>query len=815
METRASVVIIGAGIVGSAAAHFLSDLGWRDVVVIDQGPLFATGGSTSHAPGLVFQTNGSKTMTQFARETVELFASLEHDGQACWYGVGSLEVATTPARWADLRRKLGWARSWGLDASVLTPAETRAKLDLIDDSVISGAYYVPTDGVANPVWAAEELARSARGVAFYPTTAVLDIETDGGRVRAVVTNNGRIETEQVLVCCGIWGPCIGRMVGVPIPLAPVEHQLAWTTPLPELAGETAEVKQPILRHQDQDLYFRQRRDHYAVGGYGHEPVVVDPRDIRPHGAPDDMPASNPFDAEAFVPAWEAAVELIPALRQVEIASAINGMFSFTPDGFPLLGESDRVRGVWLAEAIWITHAGGAAKAIAQLMTFGRADVDLRESHVNRFDAYVTTDAYVRERGAQQYREIYNVIHPLQPLEQPRPLRRSPFYGAQRDLGAVFFESRGWEAPRWYEANARLVDRYEIPPRAGWAGKFWSPIAGAEHLATRERAALFDMSPLPKIEVTGPAAAEWLEGLTSNKVARKPGSVTYALLLDEKGGIRSDITVARLDAATFQIGANGPADVAWLRRFLPQDGRTVQVRDVTGALACIGLWGPRARDVVERVSGDDWSNSSFPYYTMRVMAVGEVPVRALRVSYVGELGWELYTSPEYGARLWELLWAAGQPDGLVAAGRAAFDTLRLEKGYRLWGADMHTEYRPDEAGVGFAVKLSKESFIGRDALQVQGQGTSSTPERRLCCLQLIDPAVVVMGKEPVLLRDEVLGYVTSAGFGYSTGESLAYAYLPTACAEEGTVVEVQYFGDRFPATVVSEPRWDPEGTRLRV
>jgi dimethylglycine oxidase len=394
------------------------------------------------------------------------------------------------------------------------------------------------------------------------------------------------------------------------------------------------------------------------------------------------------------------------------------------------------------------------------------------------------------------------------------LRRSPFYTAQRDLGAVFFESRGWEAPRWYEANERLVDRYEIPPRSGWAGKFWSPIAGAEHLATRERAALFDMTPLPKIEVSGPTAGEWLEGLTSNKVARKPGSVTYALLLDERGGIRSDITVARLDAETFQIGANGPADVAWLRRFLPQDG-SIQVRDVTGALACVGLWGPRARDIVERVSGGDWSSSSFPYYTMRPMAVGEVPVRALRVSYVGELGWELYTSPEYGARLWELLWKAGQPDGLVAAGRAAFDTLRMEKGYRLWGADMHTEYRPHEAGVGFAVKLGKGSFVGREALQLQGQEPGSAPSRRLCCLQLVDPTVVVMGKEPVLLGGDVRGYVTSAGFGYSTGESLAYAYLPAGCAEEGTIVEVEYFGDRFPATVVSEPRWDPEGARLRV
>jgi glycine cleavage system aminomethyltransferase T/glycine/D-amino acid oxidase-like deaminating enzyme len=808
MESRASLVIVGAGIVGCAAAHFLSDLGWRDIVVVDQGPLFQAGGSTSHAPGLVFQTNASKTMTNFARETVRTYGSLELDGQPCWYGVGSLEVATTPARWADLHRKLGWARSWGIEASLLSPTEAKAQLGLLDESVILGAYAVPTDGVAKPVWAAEALARKASGATFHARTAVTGFDIARGRVRAVLTSSGRIECDRVLICCGIWGPRLGRMAGVPIPLAPVEHQLAWTTPLPELAGETAEIEQPIFRHQDRDLYFRQRRDHYAVGGYDHEPVVVDADDIRRHGDPDDMPASNPFDPVAFAPSWQAAIELVPSLAQVEIADAFNGMFSFTPDAFPLLGESDRVRGFWVAEAIWITHAAGVARAVAQVMTHGRSDHDLRECDLNRFDRYFTTDAYVRERGAQQYREVYDVIHPLQPMERPRPLRRSPFFERQRELGAAFFESRGWEVARWYEANARLVDRYEVPPRSGWAAQFWSPIAGAEHLATRESAGLFDMSPLPKIEVSGPGSGEWLETLTSNRVARKPGSVTYALLLDDEGGIRSDITVARLDDETFQIGANGPTDLAWLRRSLPQDG-SVQVRDVTGSLACLGLWGPRVRDIVARISSDDWSNAVFPYYTTRAMTIGEVPVRALRVSYVGELGWELYVSPEYAGRLWDLIWEAGQEDRLIAAGRASFDTLRLEKGYRLWGVDMHSEHRPDEAGVAFAVKLGKGAFRGQQAVQRAGE-----PRRRLSCLRFRDPGVVVMGKEPVLHGDEVVGYVTSAGFGYSTGESLAYAWLPVV-AGEGTDVAVEYFGERLAASVVSEPRWDPAGERLRV
>ena len=807
MTTRASVVIIGAGIVGCAAARYLSDLGWTDIVVVEQGPLFATGGSTSHAPGIVFQTNSSRTMTRFAQETVAQYAALDRDGQPCWYGVGSLEVATTPARWADLHRKLGWARSCGLPGALLTPAEAKDHLPLLNADAILGAYYVPSDGVAKPVWAAEALARSASGATFRGREKVTGIQSANGRVTGVVTDKETIPTEQVLVCCGIWGPNVGRMAGVPIPLTPVEHQLAWTTPLAELRGsEATEIAQPVLRHQDQDLYFRQRRDHYAVGGYGHEPVVVDSWDIRPHGAPDDMPASNPFDPVAFAPAWREAVTLVPALGEVGVAEAINGMFSFSPDGFPLLGESDRLRGFWVAEGIWITHAAGAARAVAQFMTTGVSDLDLHESDLHRFEAHAATLPYVRERGAQQYREVYDVLHPLQPLERPRPLRRSPFYSQERALGACFFEARGWEAPRWYESNASLLHHFPVADRDGWHGQFWSPIAGAEHLATRHNAGLFDMSPLPKLEVAGAGAADWLDSLLSAKAPRRPGRVVYGLFLDEAGGIRSDITITRRSDGRFHIGANGLPDLAWLRHALPVDG-SVTVRDITGALACLGLWGPRARDIITRVSEDDWSHAAFPYYTAREMSVGEVPVFALRVSYVGELGWELYVSPEYGAWLWETLWQAGQDDGLIAAGRAAFDTLRLEKGFRLWGVDMHAEHQPLEAGVGFAVHQAKPAFRGKATLREHAA-------RRLTCLRLHDRKAVVMGKEPVRAGDEVFGYVTSAGYGYSVEESIAYAWLPEALAQPGTELVIEYFGQDLPATVVSEPRWDPQGERVR-
>jgi glycine cleavage system aminomethyltransferase T len=396
------------------------------------------------------------------------------------------------------------------------------------------------------------------------------------------------------------------------------------------------------------------------------------------------------------------------------------------------------------------------------------------------------------------------------MEQPRPLRPTPFNARQKDLGAVFFEARGWERPQWYAANECLLDGIKVPERGEWAARHWSPIAAAEHLATRERVGLFDMTSLPKLEVTGPGALSLLDRLVTNRVDRPVGSVVYALMLDECGGIRSDVTVARLSLDRFQIGSNGQLDLDWIRRHLPEDG-SAQVREITGAVCCLGLWGPKARDVARVVCGDDLSTEVFPYFSARRIAIGEVPVEALRVSYVGELGWELYTPAEYGQRLWDLLWEAGQAFGAVAVGRAAFDSLRLEKGYRLWGADMTTEHSPYEAGVGFAVKPTKGDFLGREALLRAKEQVC----RRLSCLTLDDPSVVVMGKEPILSGGKVVGYVTSAAYGYSVGKSIAYGYLPAELAEPGTKVAVEYFGEAYPATVAAEPLFDPDRRRLTV
>lgn len=812
MREHAQVVIIGAGIVGCSLADHLTRLGMREVVVLEQGPLFATGGSTSHAPGLVFQTNFSQTMTEFAKQTIKRYGELDLDGQPCLYSFGSIEVASTPERWYDLQRKAGVAASWGVEGHLITPGECVDRVPLLDRGMIYGGFYVPSDGVAKPVRAAEAMARlaTARGATFHGHTAVTGIEVVDGRVQAVQTSAGRIEAEIVVSCVGIWGPRIGQMVGVSIPLLPMQHQYARTAPLPVLAGETREVTHAILRHQDRDLYFRQHGECYGVGSYQHRPMPVSASDLPSFQQDRPMPSVMSFTQADFQPAWDDARALLPLLRETTVAEGINGMFSFTSDGFPLLGESREVRGFWMAEAVWITHAVGVAAAVAEAIATGVPSVDLRACDIHRFEAHAHSPAYVLTRSSQAFREVYDIIHPLQPAENCRPLRVSPFFARQQDLEACFFEAGGWERPQWYAANAPLVTGRAIPARELWAGRYWSPIVGAEHLITRERVAMYDMTPLKRVEITGPGALDFLQHLTTSTMDRSVGSVTYTLMLDHAGGIKSDITVSRLGRARFQVGCNGPRDLDWFAQHLPADG-SVHVQDITAATCCIGLWGPRARDLVQYLSQADFSETGHRFFRAREVFLREVPVLALRLSYVGELGWELYTSSEYGLRLWNLLWETGQPLGVIAAGRGAFDSLRLEKGYRSYGKDMWTEHDPFEAGLGFVVNLDKPTFIGKEAL---AQRKAAGPRRRLTCLTLDDASRVVMGSEPVYSGHTPVGFVTSAAYGYSIGRGIAYAWLPPDLATGHTPLQIDYFGERLAATVTAEPLFDPTMARMR-
>ncbi len=803
----ARVVIIGAGIVGANLADELTERGWDRVTVVDQGPLPLTGGSTSHAPGLVFQTNASKTMAEFATYTVEKFKGLE----GCFNQVGGLEVATTPERLAELHRRQGWATSWGVPGEVVDPRRCVELHPLIDPEQILGGFHTPSDGLAKASRAVEVLATRAesRGAVFRGSTRITEVLHQGGRVTGVRTGDGDVIPADIVVsCAGFWGPAVGELVGMTVPLLPLAHQYVRTGQVADLVGrndDAIEARLPILRHQDRDLYYREHNDRLGIGSYAHRPMPARLSDLPEVADLSEaaMPSMLPFTEEDFAPAWEDSKTLLPSLRSAKIDSGFNGIFSFTPDGGPLIGESPDVAGFWIAEAVWVTHSAGVARAVAQLLVDGRSEIALHGCDVHRFDEIETTAAYVSETSQQNFVEVYDVLHPLQPKASPRDLWVSPFHARQRELGAFFLEAHGWERPHWYEANAHLVEQlpaeWQPPARDPWSAMFHSPIAAAEAWKTRTAVALYDMTPLKRIEISGPGAMEFLQGLTTGQMDKSVGSVTYTLALDQAGGIRSDLTVGRLGERLFHVGANGNLDVDYFRRLAPE---AVQVRDITGGTCCVGVWGPLARDLVQPLTSDDFSHEALKYFRLRRTQLAGIPVIAMRLSYVGELGWEIYTSAEHGQRLWDVLWEAGQPLGVIAAGRAAFNSLRLEKGYRSWGADMTTEHSPYEAGLGFAVSKKKIGYVGHEA--------SRTSDRRLTCLTADS---MVLGSEPVFVDGAPSGYVTSAAFGHTIGKPIAYAWLPASLAV-GDPVEIRYFDRMIRATVAAEPLVDPEMARIR-
>jgi len=834
VSTQRRVVIIGAGIVGTNLADELVSRGWNNITVVDQGPLRMPGGSTSHAPGLVFQTNSSRTMSLFAKYTVEKFHGLEKDGETCFSQVGGLEIATTPQRLDELKRKRGWASSWGIEARLVPREECLALYPLLNPSMVLGGLFIPSDGLAHAARAVQLLIKRTQdaGVRYRESILVTGIEHVNGSVTGVVTGESTIPADIVVSCAGFWGVEIGAMAGVRVPLLPMAHQYVRTTAVPAQRARdysAAESKGlPILRCQDRDLYYREHGDHYGIGYYGHRPMPIaastldaPSKDVSQY----KMPSRLAFTPEDFKPAWDFSRELLPALKESEIEDGFNGVFSFTPDGGPLVGQAPDLDGFYVAEAVWVTHSAGVARAVAELLTVGKSHIDLAECELARFQEVQLTPQYVRETCEQSFVDIYDIVHPLQPRESPRNLRLSPFYMRQRELGSFFLEAGAWERPHWFESNRKLLE--DLPPewkpvgRDAWSDRYYCEIAAAEAWKTRTAVAMYDMTPLPRLEVSGPGAVGLLDRITTGNVSRRPGAVTYTLLLDEEGGIRSDMTVARLGDDLFQIGVNGPVDVAHLRReariHTQQNApeRSVHVRDITGGTCCIGLWGPLARHVMSRVSSDDFSDQGLRYFRVKKASIAGVPVTVMRLSYVGELGWEMYASAENGLYLWDTLWEAGQRYGLIAAGRSALNSLRLEKGFRSWGTDMTTEHDPYEAGLEFAVvdkmeKKKRGAFVGQAACM---NLTRENTTRRLRCLTVDDGRSMVLGKEPVFVKGKAVGYVTSAAFGYTVGRPVAYAYLPST-VREGDKVEVEYFGTRILATVRAEPLYDPEKKRLR-
>jgi glycine cleavage system aminomethyltransferase T/glycine/D-amino acid oxidase-like deaminating enzyme len=813
MKSRADVVIVGAGIVGSSAAHYLALAGVRNVVVIDQGPLENTGGSSFHAPGLVFQTNGSRLMCKLAQWSTELYRELDGPEGPSWLEVGSIEVATTPARVAELERRHDYAMSYGLPGAIISPAEAARLVPVLDPAAILSAYHVPSDGLARAGDICRQLRRSAeaRGAEFNGLTRVTGVQTDGGRVRAVETTEGTVTTSTLLVCAGIWGPEMQGLIGRPIPMQPMQHLFAWTNPLPELAGATAEVEHPILRHQDRDAYYRQRGQQYGIGSYGHDPLPIDIPELE-RGAEGHQVAQGPFTPEHFTDSWDATRTLVPPVYRAGVAESFNGHFAFTPDSYPLLGESSHTRGLFLAEGIWVTQGGGAARAVVDLIVKGSPGIDLGPAHPDRFQPHHSAPSFVRARGSQQYVEVYDVLHPLQQMEHPRGLRSTPYHQRLVERGGSLVESAGWERAQWFESNASLAAPPYVQQRDAWGSMFWSDIIGREHQATRTACGVFDLTPFTKLEVEGPGACAWLNRVCASEMDRPVGRIIYTTILTPQGGVVCDLTITRLSEHRYLLvtgGGSGPRDVAWLRRALPEGGG-VTMRDTTSGTAVIGLWGPNARDVLSTLVRDDLG-AGFPYMQAREIWVEHVPALALRISYAGELGWELYVSTEYGRFVYDRLLEAGERHGAVPVGLGAFESLRIEKGYRFSGVDMHTDYTADESGLGFTVHLTKPSFVGREAvLAERARGVA----KRLVPIVLDDPNASPLGGEPILVDGTAHGYVTSANFGYSIGSSIAYGYLPTGLASEGQRAIVRIFDREVGGTVCSEPLFDPKGARLR-
>jgi glycine cleavage system aminomethyltransferase T len=671
------------------------------------------------------------------------------------------------------------------------------------------------------------------------STRVIGFEKSGGRVAGVEIEHGgetsAIAADIVVSCAGFWGVEIGAMVGLPIPLLPLAHQYVKTTPVDSIKNRNNPMPNgaslPILRHQDQDLYFREHGDKYGIGSYSHKPMPVVAASLGPTPEKTDdknMPSRLEFTLEDFLPAWEESRKLLPVLKDIEIEDGFNGIFSFTPDGGALVGEHPTLDGFWVAEAVWVTHSAGVARAVAQVLTREGSDVDLADCELNRFEDVQLARSYVEETSQQNFVEVYDILHPLQPKESPRNIRCSPFFPRQEQLGAFFLEGGAWERPYWYEANASLVKElpaeWQPAQRDAWSSKFWSPIAAAEAWKTRTSVAMYDMTPLRRLEVYGPGAAELVQRLCTGDVSKKPGPVsgpvTYTLLLNENGGIRSDITVARVEEQLFQLGVNGPVDTAYIakearRQAAVSPSKWAHVKDVTGSTCCIGIWGPRARDVLTKVTSANFTNKGLGYFRCKKASIAGVPVLALRLSYVGELGWELYTSADTGLKLWDALWKAGEDYGIIAGGRQAFNSMRLEKGYRSWGTDMTTEHNPFEAGVGFAVKKDKVGYVGQRALEGSSEATA---QKRLRCLTIspedaAKTGLQPLGKEPVLYNGKPAGYVTSTAYGYTIGKPIAYAWL-SASIGENEAVEIEYFGHRIAAKVTPEPLFDPAMTRLR-
>jgi glycine cleavage system aminomethyltransferase T/glycine/D-amino acid oxidase-like deaminating enzyme len=807
VRDRARAVIIGGGITGCSVAYHLARAGWGDLVLLDKGAL--TSGSTCHAAGLVTQFNPSPTMMRFRRYSIELYRQL-----GVFETVGSVRIASSRESLAELSRGVSRARAIGLEVELASPAETLQLLPRASPDSLYGSVYMPGDGNLDPHSATYALAAAARelGAEIRTGERVTGFEL-GSRheVRAVRTDAGRIETEVVVNAAGMWAPQVAAMAGARLVSTPVDHQ---HIALAAVEGHELPHDMPCFRDPDYLVYGKSEAGGALFGGYEHDPVA---RWL------DGVPWSHgeravPADEARFAPLMQGAARRFPFLADAGVVKLVCHPDAMTPDGNPLVGGLPGVRGLFVAAGLSLNGfggAGGIGKAIAELVVAGESELDLQSYRPWRFGAVHRDPVYAAESAREAYRYYYRLRYPLDNDVLGRPRRTSPLHERMQDAGAVFASKNGWERADWCEPGTPWRRAGEEQRAFGWAEPPWSGVVAEEARALRERVGLIDMTSFGKIAVEGPGAAALLERVCDAHVDRRTGSVVYTQFLNDRGGIVADVTVTRLAEQRFRVVTGAAAidsDLGWLQLHMREGDQSVELRDETGALCVVGMWGPYARDVLQAVSEDDVSAAGLAFGRARTIRLGGAEVWAQRITYVGELGFELYTEPGWGVHVWDRLAAAGAAHGIRPVGYRVLDSLRMEKGYRAFGSDLTAGDTPDEAGLGFCVALERKGeFNGRAAVEAQ---RARGIERRLRTLLLGDGRYeCVYGGEAVIAAGSVVGRVRSAAYGYTVGQMVASAYLPRELPPDEPLA-VEALGTHVTASIADDVLYDAENVRAR-
>ena len=835
LPTRANVVVIGAGIVGSCLVGHLARLGWTDLVLLEKGPLPNPGGSTGHASNFIFPVDHNKEMALLGEQSANQYRDMQLSVDS-----GGIEVARTADRMHELARRMTSARAWGIEAHLLTPAEVVELVPFVNEEVILGGFYSPTVSVVDSLEAGTTMRREAVetvGCQVFANTEVLDIETSEGEggvttVRSVVTDKGTIQADHVVIACGVWSNRIANMAGAAIPLVPTVHQMADVGPVDILAETNNEIGYPIVRDMDTLCYERQSAGSMEIGSYGHRPIFHHPDEIPSNEEAALSPTEMPFTPDDFDPQMETAIELMEMLGDAEIKYAINGLLAMTPDTMPCLGETPEVRNLWSAAAVWVKEGPGMAQVVAEWMTFGYPRViDVHGADIARFYDQERTEEHIWARAEEHFNKTYGIVHPDEQWEGRRNLRVGPYFSRQEDLDAMFFQARTWERPQWFGANSDLVERYNLSERdVEWDNRWWSPITIGEHLNLRENCGVVDLSAFQIYELEGPGAVEYADRLAVNKVDVPVGRSIYTPWLTPDGGFHSDLTMMRLSEDRVRIVTgvfDGGRDEFWTRRHMPTDG-SVSFRNITEQVTTLGLWGPNAPAVLSQLTDQDLSQTDSPYGSIVDAEVAGLPCQLFRISYVGDTGWEIYAAWDDGPALWDALMEAGADLGIRPTGGGVYGSSgRLEKGYRLMGAELESEYNPVEAGLA-RPRVKAADFIGKEAYLTARE--AGDPEVLMCTLTVEDQTDgrgrkrhMMGGNEPILTPDGGritdshgrVSRVTSAGYGPSVDRHLLMAYLPRELAVSGTDLQVMYMNELYPVEVATTGSvFDPTDSRMK-